>query len=58
MTHKVLQTERMVFRRMDMSDVDDLMSTFSDRVAMRATIPRYQEPRRGRGLGALDSRQL
>lgn len=37
--HKVLPTERMVFCRMDMSDVDDLMGIFSDRVAMRATAP-------------------
>jgi [ribosomal protein S5]-alanine N-acetyltransferase len=35
MTHKVLETERMVLRRMTMSDVDDLMGIFSDPVAMR-----------------------
>ena len=35
MTHKVLETERMVLRRMEMSDVDDLMGIFSDPVAMR-----------------------
>jgi len=34
-THKVLQTERMVLRRMEMADVDDLMDIFSDPVAMR-----------------------
>ena len=32
---KVLETERMVLRRMEMSDVDDLMDIFSDHVAMR-----------------------
>ena len=31
----VLETERMVLRRMQMSDVDDLMGIFSDLVAMR-----------------------
>src|SRR5829696_4502640 len=35
MTDKVLETERMVLRRMEMSDVDDLMGIFSDPVAMR-----------------------
>jgi [ribosomal protein S5]-alanine N-acetyltransferase len=35
MTHKVLETDRMVLRRMDVSDVDDLMGIFSDPVAMR-----------------------
>jgi ribosomal-protein-alanine N-acetyltransferase len=35
MRHKVLETERMVLRRMVMSDVDDLMGIFSDPVAMR-----------------------
>jgi ribosomal-protein-alanine N-acetyltransferase len=35
MMHKVLETERMVLRRMDMSDTDDLMGIFSDPVAMR-----------------------
>jgi ribosomal-protein-alanine N-acetyltransferase len=35
MKHKVLETERLVLRRMDMSDVDDLMGIFSDPVAMR-----------------------
>jgi ribosomal-protein-alanine N-acetyltransferase len=35
MTHKVLETERMVLRRMEMSDVDNLMGIFSDPVAMR-----------------------
>lgn len=34
-TNKVLQTERMVLRRMEMADVDDLMGIFSDPVAMR-----------------------
>jgi RimJ/RimL family protein N-acetyltransferase len=31
----VLETERMTLRRMDISDVDDLMGIFSDPVAMR-----------------------
>jgi [ribosomal protein S5]-alanine N-acetyltransferase len=35
MTHKVLETERIALRRMDMSDVDDLLGIFSDPVAMR-----------------------
>jgi [ribosomal protein S5]-alanine N-acetyltransferase len=35
MTPKVLETERMVLRKMDTSDVDDLMGIFSDPVAMR-----------------------
>src|SRR5215213_8260036 len=35
MTPKVLETERMVLRRMDTSDVDDLMGIFADPVAMR-----------------------
>ena len=35
MKHKVVETDRMVLRRMDMSDVDDLMGIFSDPVAMR-----------------------
>jgi RimJ/RimL family protein N-acetyltransferase len=35
MTAKVLETERLVLRKMDMSDVDDLMGIFSDPVAMR-----------------------
>src|SRR5215204_7569399 len=35
MTDKVLETERMVLRRMEMADVDDLMDIFSDPVAMR-----------------------
>ena len=35
MTPRVLETERMVLRRMTMSDVDDLMGIFSDPVAMR-----------------------
>jgi ribosomal-protein-alanine N-acetyltransferase len=35
MAHKVLETERMALRRMDMSDVEDLMGIFSDPVAMR-----------------------
>jgi ribosomal-protein-alanine N-acetyltransferase len=34
-TNKVLQTERMVLRRMEVGDVDDLMGIFSDPVAMR-----------------------
>jgi RimJ/RimL family protein N-acetyltransferase len=34
-TNKVLQTKRMVLRRMEMDDVDDLMGIFSDPVAMR-----------------------
>jgi [ribosomal protein S5]-alanine N-acetyltransferase len=34
-TNKVLQTERMVLRQMEMDDVDDLMGIFSDPVAMR-----------------------
>jgi [ribosomal protein S5]-alanine N-acetyltransferase len=33
--NKVLQTERMVLRQMEMADVDDLMGIFSDPVAMR-----------------------
>ncbi len=33
--NKVLQTERMVLRRMEMADVDDLMGIFSDPMAMR-----------------------
>jgi [ribosomal protein S5]-alanine N-acetyltransferase len=35
MGHKVLETERMVLRRMELSDVDNLMGIFSDPVAMR-----------------------
>jgi [ribosomal protein S5]-alanine N-acetyltransferase len=35
MKGKVLETERMVLRRMEMSDVDSLMGIFSDPVAMR-----------------------
>ena len=35
MTHKVLETERMVLRRMEMSDVDNLMGNFSDPETMR-----------------------
>lgn len=35
MKDRVLETERMVLRRMEMSDVDDLMGIFSDSVAMR-----------------------
>jgi len=35
MKNKVLETERMVLRRMEMSDVDSLMGIFSDPVAMR-----------------------
>jgi [ribosomal protein S5]-alanine N-acetyltransferase len=35
MTDKVLETERMVLRRMEMADVDGLMGIFSDPVAMR-----------------------
>src|SRR5215213_10541352 len=35
MTDKVLETERMVLRRMEMADVDDLMGIFSNPVAMR-----------------------
>lgn len=35
MTNKVLETERMVLRRMETADVDDLMGIFSDPVAMR-----------------------
>jgi [ribosomal protein S5]-alanine N-acetyltransferase len=34
-TNKVLQTERMALRQMEMGDVDDLMGIFSDPVAMR-----------------------
>jgi hypothetical protein len=34
-TNKVLQTERMALRQMEMDDVDDLMGIFSDPVAMR-----------------------
>ena len=36
MTRKVLETERMVLRRMETSDVDNLMGIFSDPVAMRS----------------------
>jgi RimJ/RimL family protein N-acetyltransferase len=35
MTHKVLETERMVLRRMKMADVDNLMGIFSNPEAMR-----------------------
>jgi [ribosomal protein S5]-alanine N-acetyltransferase len=35
MKGKVLETERMVLRRMEMSDVDNLTGIFSDPVAMR-----------------------
>jgi RimJ/RimL family protein N-acetyltransferase len=35
MTHKVLETERLVLRKMEMADVDDLMGIFSDPVVMR-----------------------
>jgi RimJ/RimL family protein N-acetyltransferase len=35
MKAKILETERMVLRQMEMSDVDDLMGIFSDPVAMR-----------------------
>jgi [ribosomal protein S5]-alanine N-acetyltransferase len=35
MRDSVLETKRMVLRRMEMSDVDDLMGIFSDPVAMR-----------------------
>jgi [ribosomal protein S5]-alanine N-acetyltransferase len=35
MKDKVLETERMVLRRMGWADVDDLMGIFSDPVAMR-----------------------
>ena len=35
MKDKILETERMVLRRMEMADVDDLMGIFSDPVAMR-----------------------
>lgn len=35
MTRKILETERLVLRRMEMSDIDDLMGIFSDPVAMR-----------------------
>ena len=35
MREKVLETERMVLRRMEMADVDSLMGIFSDPVAMR-----------------------
>ena len=35
MKDKVLETERMILRRMEMADVDDLLGTFSDPVAMR-----------------------
>ena len=33
--HKVLETKRLVLRRMEMADVDDLMGICSDPVAMR-----------------------
>jgi ribosomal-protein-alanine N-acetyltransferase len=35
MKDKVLETDRLVLRRMEMPDVDDLMGIFSDPVAMR-----------------------
>ena len=35
MKPKVLETERLALRRMDMSDVDNLLGIFSDPVAMR-----------------------
>lgn len=35
MKDKVLETDRLVLRRMEMADVDDLMGIFSDPVAMR-----------------------
>ena len=35
MRDKVLETERLALRKMDISDVDDLMGIFSDTVAMR-----------------------
>lgn len=35
MTDKVLETERMMLRRMEMADLDDLMGIFSDPEAMR-----------------------
>ncbi len=35
MKNKVLETERMVLHRMEMSDVENLMGIFSDPVAMR-----------------------
>jgi ribosomal-protein-alanine N-acetyltransferase len=35
MTDKVLETERLVLRQMEMSDADNLMGIFSDPVAMR-----------------------
>lgn len=35
MKDRVLETQRLVLRRMGMSDVDDLMGIFSDPVAMR-----------------------
>jgi RimJ/RimL family protein N-acetyltransferase len=35
MRDKVLETERLALRKMDISDVDDLMGIFSDPVAMR-----------------------
>jgi [ribosomal protein S5]-alanine N-acetyltransferase len=35
MTDNVLESDRMALRRMEMSDVDDLMGIFSDPVAMR-----------------------
>ena len=35
MMNKVLETERMVLRKMEMADVDDLMGIFSDPEAMR-----------------------
>ena len=62
-TNKVLQTERMVLRLMEMADVDDLMGIFSDPVAMRyypstksrqeaeEWVRRVQESYRDRGFG-------
>jgi RimJ/RimL family protein N-acetyltransferase len=35
MKDKVLETERLALRKMDISEVDDLMGIFSDPVAMR-----------------------
>src|SRR5215204_3960457 len=62
-TNKVLQTERMVLRLMEMADVDDLMGIFSDPVAMsyypntksrqeaEEWVRRVQESYRDRGFG-------
>jgi RimJ/RimL family protein N-acetyltransferase len=62
-THKVLQTERLVLRLMEIADVDDLMGIFSDPVTMHyypntksrqeaeEWVRRVQQSHRDRGFG-------